>query len=314
MNASPPAFRLEQGSHLVPLAAGTRMLTWNDAVRSEDLGNGHRVTVIDWLPAEDEAGQVEGPPTLSISLFLEGAGSFSLDNGPALDVASGSLFLFHASRPTRGLHRIRGGRRMLGVDFRFAPDVLEAAGFRLPGRFGGGPYPGGSVDEATLLRAPLTDAFQRIARQTIGCPMRGPARRTFFQAKALEVLAHVIDLGEGGRMPTAGLSSKDRLRIRQAAEIIRSRYDEPWTIASLARAAGINERKLKQGFRQVLGLTVHTHLQATRITAALDLIARDGTTVTDAALAVGYSNPSHFAKIFRDHVGQSPGRWRRTQG
>jgi AraC-like DNA-binding protein len=31
-----------------------------------------------------------------------------------------------------------------------------------------------------------------------------------------------------------------------------------------------------------------------------------GETVTDASLAVGYANPSHFARLFRRHYGVSP--------
>jgi AraC-like DNA-binding protein len=32
---------------------------------------------------------------------------------------------------------------------------------------------------------------------------------------------------------------------------------------------------------------------------------------TQAALAVGYANPSHFAKLFKRRLGLSPSAWRR---
>ena len=305
---------LQQPGNAVPAAArqsGDAAPAWNAGLRSEKLGNGCEINLIDCLPAKDADGIVEGPPTFSISLFLEGEGSFSVENGRLQELRDGSLFLFHAPQPAWGRNQIRGGRRLRGVDFRFAPQSLEAVGLALPGDLGHGDS--GSGAGATLLGRPLSDSLVRIAHETMGCPMRGVARRAFLQSKALEVLAHVIASSAPESRQPPYLKGRDRRLIEEAAEIVRQRYSEPWTIRLLARTVGLNERKLKEGFRQVLGRTVHGHLEATRVDAAKAFLTQHDLTATDTALAVGYSNPSHFAKIFRRNTGLSPNRWRRCQ-
>jgi AraC-like DNA-binding protein len=65
------------------------------------------------------------------------------------------------------------------------------------------------------------------------------------------------------------------------------------------------------GFRILVGRTVHAYLEDTRLGAAALLLAGGVTSVTEAALAAGYANPSHFAKLFRRRHGVPPARWLR---
>lgn len=314
MEASLPAYRLDDSYRLVSIDGGAEPEGWNAGLTCEEIGEGWRVNRFDCRAARDERRTVEGPPTFSISLFLDGRGRLALDNGPALDLLPRTVFLFHAPHPTRGLNHIVAGSRMLGVDFRFDPGLLDSIGLHSLGCLMRASRDNASVQDSLLLRWPLTAPLQRIAEDVLGCRMRGAARRVFLQSRALEVIAHVIAMGDSDAEPASGLTRRDRTRIEQAAEVLRARYSEPWTIASLAREVGLNERKLKQGFRQLLGRTVHGHLERTRISVARNLLADSGLGVTETALAVGYSNPSHFAKIFKRCVGTSPGRWRRLPG
>lgn len=311
MDSLPATYRLADDYQIYSLEDGLPVPGWNNSLRTEEIGEGCCINLIDCRLEEDESRRVEGPPTFSISLFLEGAGRFAIENGPALDLEPRSMFLFHTPQPTRGLNQIEGGKRMLGADFRFAPAMLDQIGLHSLGCLVRGFFENASVQDSILMRRPLTDALQRIAEQTIGCNMRGLARRAYMQSKALEVLAHLVAFADGDPEPATKLTPRDRARVQQAAEMLRHRYSEAWTIGSLARAAGINERKLKQGFREVLGQTVHSHLEQTRISAAKNLLRDQGLGVTETALAVGYSNPSHFAKIFKRSVGASPSRWLR---
>ncbi|MGD1876081.1 MAG: helix-turn-helix transcriptional regulator [Kiloniellaceae bacterium] len=316
MDDSLPAFRLDDSYRLVSLADDAGAAGWNASLRSEEIGKGWRVNLFDCHTFRDEVRTIEGPATFSISLFIKGTGRLALENGPVLDLQPRSLFLFHAPRPTRGLNQIDAGSHLLGVDFRFAPALLDKIGLHSLGCLMRAFNDNGSVQDALLMRRPLDPVLQRIAEEAIACRMNGAARRVFLQSKALEVLAHVIafvgDERAEGAMATASLTRRDQSLIRQAAETLRVRYSEPWTISILAREAGINERKLKLGFRQLLGRTVHDHLERTRISVAQNLLTHDGLGVTETALAVGYSNPSHFAKIFKRSVGMSPSVWRRA--
>lgn len=92
--------------------------------------------------------------------------------------------------------------------------------------------------------------------------------------------------------------------------MLEKRYAEPWTIKRLSREVGINECKLKQGFRELLKTTVHSCLTDIRISQACKLLIFSTESVTAVGLQTGYTNPSHFTRVFRQKIGKTPRQWR----
>jgi AraC-like DNA-binding protein len=283
---------------------------WTHFVRPEELGDGLSLNVFDFEPDADYTLSVAGPPTFCIALYLDGRCRLALDNGRTLEVTPGTLILFHAPHESGGRHQILGGSRVLCLDFRFTPELIAALGISPVAPLLRAFTADCSVQDALLLGRPLTSALRGIARDALHCPLQGIARRVFLRAKALEALSHVIAATQPEEPARVSLTRRDRARVEEAARLLAERYSEPWTIASLARTAGINERKLKAGFRLLLGRTVHAYLEETRLDAAAHAIL-EGLAVTEVALSVGYANPSHFAKLFRRRCGVAPSEWRR---
>ena len=311
MQPATPIYRLRQDHRLESVADSSALTAWNDNIRHESLQNACAVNLVDWHPSEPQSGFVEGPATLSISLFLKARGRFSVQGGATVELADGSLLLFHSRHWARGYNRIEAGYRLLGVDFRFQPSVLERMGLIDRDRIGAIALP---EDSPLLMRLPLGADLTKLAEETLRCTMQGLAREVYLSAKALEVLAHMLSRNERSMDAVEEFTLRDRLLIRLASEIIDARFCEPWTIPRLARETGLNERKLKRGFRALLGVTVHGYLDRARIDAAATMLGAGNTTVTDTAIAVGYANPSHFAKVFYRQKGMQPSRWQRRFG
>jgi AraC-like DNA-binding protein len=82
--------------------------------------------------------------------------------------------------------------------------------------------------------------------------------------------------------------------------------EEPPSLPELARSVGLNEFKLKVGFRTHFGTSVFGYLRAQRMDQARRLLVRGELSVTEVAARVGYSNPSKFAAAFRKHFGRPP--------
>jgi AraC-like DNA-binding protein len=82
--------------------------------------------------------------------------------------------------------------------------------------------------------------------------------------------------------------------------------DAPPSLPELARHVGLNEFKLKTGFRTLFGTSVFAYLRAQRMELARRLLVQRGQSVTEVALRVGYANPSKFALAFRKHFGFPP--------
>lgn len=78
-------------------------------------------------------------------------------------------------------------------------------------------------------------------------------------------------------------------------------------VKALSKIIGMNEFKLKRAFKQFYGTTVFNYLKRMRMQRALDLLQNTDHKVLYIAYEVGYQNPGHFARAFRDVYGINPG-------
>lgn len=98
----------------------------------------------------------------------------------------------------------------------------------------------------------------------------------------------------------------DQKAFRQAAYILEQRYENPPTISELCKMVGVNEYKLKIGFRALFGKTIHEYAHHVRMKTARVLLEDDDLTISQVAYRVGYINVSHFTKAFHKQHGVNP--------
>lgn len=100
--------------------------------------------------------------------------------------------------------------------------------------------------------------------------------------------------------------------LSRALAYLGAHYEEPITLAQLARHAGVSPSHMGYLFRTGIGMPFKVLLGHIRIQKARELLAGDSTAnVTEIALRVGYADLSHFERHFRRIVGQSPREFRR---
>lgn len=151
---------------------------------------------------------------------------------------------------------------------------------------------------------PRRQACCGLAADVLDCRHEDAARRLYMRAKALEALAIVLETmsDASGEPPVA---AREAAPAAQARRLIEARYGEYGQCRGGARGRPERE-KLKAGFRQVAGRSVHAYLRSVRLGAASMLEA--DFSVTDAALAQRPSL-SHFSKSFRQAKGVAPRHW-----
>ncbi len=94
--------------------------------------------------------------------------------------------------------------------------------------------------------------------------------------------------------------------LAAAAEVAKRRMHEPLRVADLAEAACMSEPTFYRAFRNEFGITPVAYLTRLRVDRAKQLLADPDRSVTDVAAAVGFGSVSHFIRVYRDHVGQTP--------
>ena len=105
------------------------------------------------------------------------------------------------------------------------------------------------------------------------------------------------------------LRGDDIKKILLARDILVRNLVDPPSLVDLATEAGINEYKLKKGFKEVFGSTVYEYLRAQRMQHARELLIMGNMKVIEISYLSGYSNPSNFALHFKKTFGVNPGKF-----
>ena len=153
---------------------------------------------------------------------------------------------------------------------------------------------------------PMVPALSRLLDEILHADAHGAARRLLLEAKGLELLAVLIDELTLASEAMSPLGARDIERLQRARRLLQEGMDSPPGLRELARATGLNEFKLKAGFRTLFGTSVFGYLRTQRMDQARRLLVQRDLTVTEVAARVGYANPSKFASAFRKHFGFPP--------
>lgn len=88
-------------------------------------------------------------------------------------------------------------------------------------------------------------------------------------------------------------------------QFIEQHLAQPIEIEQLCRVACMSRSKLYELFARVVGCGAMEYVQQRRLERAREWIAA-GRSITEVCYAVGYVNPSHFARRFHQQYGMSP--------
>lgn len=108
--------------------------------------------------------------------------------------------------------------------------------------------------------------------------------------------------------------ARDRNRYAPALARIADAFDQPLAIDELAAMTDQSPLAFLRGFTSVVGLTPHAYLIEQRLQAARCLLADARRSLTDVALACGFSHQSHFGNAFKRTFGLTPDHYRRLLG
>jgi AraC-like DNA-binding protein len=155
---------------------------------------------------------------------------------------------------------------------------------------------------------PATPAIQKCVAELLHCTHRGSLKRLYLESKALEFIALFGEADEFGSFDggKGKLRRDDVEKLNLAHGLIEVHFEQPLSIRELARRVGMNEFKLKKGFRERFGCTIFERVRQKRMEKALWYLQVEGWNIGTAAVSVGYSNVSNFTTTFRKHYGCNP--------
>lgn len=201
---------------------------------------------------------------------------------------------------------LSSGEIAFHVNIATSRPLVEELFKTLPGSGGGGERSHPGFFSSLPLLLPISPSARLAVEAIRRCPFAGAWRALLLEARGNDMLLALASaLGSLEARPRT-LLEDGNARIRAAAALLNEHLERDWGLSELAREVGLSETTLKRGFHLVFDSTVFSYLRTRRMEKARELLQSGQATVLEAAVRVGYSNPSNFAAAFRRAFGMNP--------
>jgi AraC family transcriptional regulator len=102
--------------------------------------------------------------------------------------------------------------------------------------------------------------------------------------------------------------------LRQATDIVESRFLERLSLAAIASEVGVHYVHLSRQFHKYNHCTIGELIRRRRVQYASHLLAHSQTPLAEIALICGFSDQSHLSFLFKRYMGMSPSKFRNVAG
>lgn len=106
-------------------------------------------------------------------------------------------------------------------------------------------------------------------------------------------------------------SLRDGQRIKTMLQYIQEHYAEELTLDGIARSAAVSRNECLRCFRNMIGSTPIQYVKQVRVQRAAELLAATDRRISDIGADCGFQEMSYFARVFREHTGDTPKEYRR---
>ena len=101
------------------------------------------------------------------------------------------------------------------------------------------------------------------------------------------------------------------LQLRQPAKVdihrvVEDNYTSPISLEELAYLSGRSLFSFKRDFQQIYGSTPARWIREKRLAKARQMLQSSQMSVADVAYSLGFENPTHFSRIFKQQYGIPP--------
>jgi AraC family transcriptional regulator len=118
----------------------------------------------------------------------------------------------------------------------------------------------------------------------------------------LEILAELARFAAPPRLPPW---------LMRARELLHDRFRENLGLAEIAAEVGVHPVYLASTFRRHFRRTIGEYHRQLRVEFACRQLATGGASLVEIAVAAGFADQSHFARVFKRYLGLTPGAYRK---
>ena len=121
--------------------------------------------------------------------------------------------------------------------------------------------------------------------------------------KVMELLYNVMDCSKN--------IFRQMLQLRHPVKtdlhrVVEDNYTSPVTLEDLAYLSGRSLSTFKRDFQETYGESPAKWIRTRRLQKAHQMLEASNLSVADVAYSLGFENPTHFSRIFKEHFGTPP--------
>jgi AraC-like DNA-binding protein len=159
----------------------------------------------------------------------------------------------------------------------------------------------------------LNPEMQLLLKNIVSVDMNNSMNNFYVQIKVQELmylLFSKLSLRENTTLKNINSSDAEKLLVIRNKILID--LSTPPVLSELAIIASMSETKLKQLFKQTFGDTIYNYFQRARMEEAAFLLKQAKHSVSEVGYELGYSNLSHFSRLFEKQYGITPKKFSST--
>lgn len=167
-----------------------------------------------------------------------------------------------------------------------------------------------SCKQPFLFEELISPRIQDVAAEVVNANPAEELQDLYYKIKAEELIYLLFaELLKREDTTLQTLNAADIKKIYAVKDKILSKIDTPPVFTELVEISGMSESKLKRLFKQVFGNSIFNYYQIFRMKEAAYLIKEEKLSVSEVGYHLGFSNLSHFARVFEMHIGVKPKKY-----
>lgn len=151
-----------------------------------------------------------------------------------------------------------------------------------------------------------------ILSQIENADILGKAKLMYIESKILELLSLQLTFSDDISKTYCSLNHYEIKIINEAKELLIENLSNSPSIKQLSEMIGLNEKKLKYGFKKIHHLSIYQYLFNHKMNLAQELLRDSNISVSEVGMMCGYDYASHFSKAFKRKYGTTPLQFRKS--
>ena len=244
-------------------------------------------------------------PHCHVLLKVEGADTHFIVGNKVYPLTDTTAVLVNGWQPHSYVHYPERPRTVI-LALYIEPEWLTAfrPGWAASGAPGFFSYPSGEVSPR------IRDLAMNLAADV----MARPEARAEHETLLSDLMIAVIERFTPWRSFPASIRAMSRRsgdwRIQKAVASMRSETRRGAVLESFARDAGLSRAHFFRLFEASVGVPPKVYLNVVRMERAVDAVLHQSASVTEISHQLGFAEPAHFTRFFRNHSGVSPREFR----